>query len=102
VDAAEKLRAKGRRVRVVSFPCVELFERQSAAYREQVLPAAVTARVAVEAGVQQSWDRYLGFRGRFIGMHGFGASGPYQAVYAKFGITVDHVVAAAEASINAR
>jgi len=100
VEAAQKLRSHGKRVRVVSMPCFELFERQDRSYREQVFPASVTARVAVEAGIQQPWDRYLGSHGRFIGMSGFGASGPYQAVYEKFGITVERIVEAALAAIS--
>jgi transketolase len=95
VDAARKLTADGRNVRVVSMPCMELFEAQSAEYKEQVLPAAVTQRVAVEAGLQMSWDRWIGLQGKFVGMSSYGASGPYAEVYKHFGITVDAVVTAA-------
>jgi transketolase len=96
VEAGERLSREGIKVRVVSMPCWELFEEQDAAYRDSVLPPAVTARVAVEAGVRQGWDRYLGAGGRFVGMSNFGASGPYEQLYQRFGITVDNVVAAAK------
>jgi transketolase len=82
---------------VVSFPSFELFEDQPESYRHQVLPPAVTARVAIEAGVRQCWDRYLGFSGRFIGMEGFGASAPFAEIYTHRGITVDAIVSAAKA-----
>lgn len=95
VDAARQLSADGKNVRVVSMPCMELFEMQSADYKEEVLPSAVTQRVAVEAGLQMSWDRWIGLNGKFIGMSGYGASGPYSEVYQHFGITVDAVVEAA-------
>jgi transketolase len=95
-DAAKKLTAAGKRVRVVSMPCMELFAEQPQAYRDQVLPPTVTHRVAVEAGIRMCWDRWIGSHGRFVGMQGFGASGPYNKVYERFGITVDAVVAAAK------
>jgi transketolase len=94
--AAEKLRAAGRRVRVVSMPSWELFERQDEEYRRNVLPDEIAARVAVEAGVRQGWERYLGPGGQFVGLDDFGASAPYGALYQHFGLTVDAVVAAAE------
>lgn len=100
VEAHEKLAADGVAARLVSMPCMELFEDQDAAYRESVLPAEVTARVAVEAGVQQPWDKYLGFGGKFVGMHGFGASAPYNEVYEARGITTEAVVAAAKEAIQ--
>lgn len=95
-DAYEQLAKEGIAARVVSMPSFELFEQQDAAYREQVLPASITARVAVEAGIRQPWDRYLGFAGGFVGMHAFGASAPAQTVYEKFGITAAGVVAEAK------
>jgi transketolase len=95
-DAYEQLTKEGIAARVVSMPSMELFEMQDAAYREQVLPASVTARVAVEAGVRQPWDKYLGFGGGFVGMSSFGASAPAQTVYEKFGITAARVVAEAK------
>ena len=82
--------------RVVSMPCCELFDEQDQVYRDRVLPPDVTARVAVEAGIRQGWDRYIGTRGLFVGMDSFGASAPYQQLYKQFGITVDAVVKAAK------
>ncbi len=100
VEAYEKLTAEGIKARVVSMPSMELFELQDEAYRNQVLPPAVTARVAVEAGIRQSWDRYLGTQGRFVGMTHFGASGPYQELYKLYGITTENVIAQAKAAIG--
>ncbi|TVP96587.1 MAG: hypothetical protein EA381_17010 [Planctomycetaceae bacterium] len=100
VAAYEKLTAEGIKARVVSMPCMELFQAQPKAYRDEVLPPTVTARVACEAGIRMSWDRYLGLTGRFIGMEGFGASGPYDQVYAKFGINAEAVDKAAKAVIG--
>ncbi len=97
--AQEKLAAEGIRARVVSMPCFELFDVQDAAYRESVLPSAVSARVGVEAGIVQGWEKYLGCRGQFVGMRDFGASGPFEELYTHFGITTDGVVAAAKASL---
>jgi transketolase len=95
VAAGETLAAEGVAVRVVSLPCWELFERQDPAYREQVLPAGVTLRVAIEAGVTQGWERYVGRSGVALGLEDFGASGPYTAVMAQFGMTAEAVTAAA-------
>lgn len=92
VDAAAVLTADGIAVRVVSMPCTDLFEAQSDDYREQVLPAAVTARVVIEAGVTASWWRYAGQRGRVIGMDCFGESGPAGELFEHFGFAVDNVV----------
>lgn len=92
--AYELLTAEGVKVRLVSLPCFELFDEQPAEYRASVLPAFVTNRVAVESGVRQGWDRYLGFDGRFVGMDGFGASAPFAELYQHFGITAERVVAA--------
>ncbi len=97
VSAAQTLAADGKKVRVVSMPCMGLFAEQSQAYRDQVLPPAVTNRVAVEAGLRMSWDRWIGSEGKFIGMNSFGASGPFDQVYEHFGINADAVVAAAKA-----
>ncbi len=96
LKAAETLAAVGIQARVVSLPCWDLFAEQDASYRESVLPAAVTARVACEAASGFGWERWIGDRGRFIGMEGFGASGPAKQLYAHFGITADAVVAAAQ------
>jgi transketolase len=94
LQAHEELRASGIATRVVNMPSWELFEQQPQAYREEVLPASLTRRVAVEAGVRQGWDRYVGNAGVFIGMSGFGASAPYEVAYKNFGITSERIVAA--------
>ena len=95
-DAALVLEKEGKKVRVVSMPAVELFEEQSAAYKESVLPAAITARVSVEAATTFGWDRYVGPKGKCLGINSFGASGPAPAVYKHFGLTTEAVVAAAK------
>jgi len=95
VAAYEKLAAEGVKARVVSLPCWELFDAQPAEYREAVLPPGVTRRVAVELGVKQGWERYIGCNGTFIGMCGFGASAPVGVLLKHFGFTVENVVAAA-------
>jgi transketolase len=100
VAAGEKLTAEGKKVRVVSLPCWELFDAQDAAYRESVLPASVSARVAVEAAIKQGWEKYLGDRGRFVGMNGFGASAPAGELYKQFGITADRVAEEARALLK--
>ncbi len=94
VEARAILQSEGVPTAVVSMPCRYLFEQQDEAYRQAVL-GETHARVAVEAGVELSWDRYLGFDGRFIGMHRYGASGKIGDVYKKFDITTDAVVRAA-------
>jgi transketolase len=95
VAAYERLSAEGARVRVVSMPSWEIFEKQSAEYRESVLPSNVTARISVEMGSTMGWSRYVGPGGRSIGMRTFGASGPIKDVLKKFGFTADTVIAAA-------
>ncbi len=100
VSARESLQKEGIPTRVVSFPSWELFEAQEASYRERVLPTKVQARVAVEAGIEQGWQRYLGNKGRFVGMCGYGASAPYEELYEHFGITVAGVIAAARKSLE--
>ena len=92
MKAWEKLTADGVNVRLVSMPCCEWFEEQPQAYKDEVLPPSITARVAIEAGIRQSWDRYLGFHGRFVGMSSFGASGPFNLLYKHFGLTPENVV----------
>ncbi len=96
VGAADALAEKGRKVRVVSMPCVEVFEAQDAAYRESVLPAAVTARVAVEAGVTAAWYKYVGLQGRVVGIDRFGESAPAGQLFKEFGFTVENVVKSVE------
>jgi len=96
VEAAERLTAKGRGVRVVSIPCVEVFEAQEAGYREAVMPSDVLARVAVEAGHTDFWYKYVGLDGRVVGMSSFGESAPAEALFQHFGLTADNVVTAVE------
>jgi transketolase len=95
VAAHEKLIASGINSRVVSLPSFELFNEQPASYRDEVLPPAVTKRIAIEAGVRQCWDQYLGPNGVFVGLDTYGASAPYQEIYKHRGITPDAVIAAA-------
>ncbi len=99
IEAYERLTATGVAARVVSMPSWELFEAQPVAYRLQVLPQEVTARVAVEAAGRFGWDRYLGPTGRFVGMTTYGASAPGSVLMKAFGITADHVMAEAKAAL---
>ena len=94
--AHNTLRAAGVRSRVVSLPSWELYEAQDKAYRDSVLPPAVTARVTIEAGVTQGWEKYAGSQGITIGINHFGASAPYEILYEKFGLTPQAVVQAAQ------
>ncbi len=100
VAAQEKLAAEGVKARVVSIPSFELFERQDAAYKESVLPASVTARVGVEMASTFGWERYVGPKGKMVGMHTFGASAPLKDLLKKFGFTVESVVAAAKEALG--
>jgi transketolase len=95
-DAAQKLAAEGKSVRVVSLPCWELFEEQDQSYRDSVLPPAVTRRVAVEAGIHQGWERYTTTSGKFVGVDKFGASAPYERLAKEYGLTVEHVLETAK------
>jgi len=99
VTAKAELDAAGIKTRVVSMPSTDVFERQDAAYRESVLPNAVRNRVAVEAGVTGFWRQYVGLDGAVVGIDTFGASAPAEALYKHFGITAEHVVAAAKAQL---
>jgi transketolase len=94
--AYEELKGEGVRARVVSMPCCELFDRQDDAYRDEVLPPAVTARLSVEEASTLGWDRYVGSDGVKIGMHTFGTSAPLKDVQTKFGFTPDRVAEAAK------
>jgi transketolase len=96
VAAHEELTAAGVKSRVVSMPSFELFDDQPQKYRDEVLPPAVTARVAVEAGIRQGWDKYIGANGAFVGLDTFGASAPFEDIYKHRGITAAAVVAAAK------
>jgi transketolase len=96
MEAQRLLAQDGIPARVVSMPSWELFETQSQAYRDQVLPPEVTARVAVEAGVPLGWDRYVGSQGEIIAMRRFGASAPYQLLAEEFGFTAEEVAAQAK------
>ena len=100
VEAWRQLGDQGIAARVVSLPSMEFFEDQQVAYRNEVIPPSVTARIAIEAGVRQGWDRYLGPEGTFVGMQGFGASAPYATIYQELGITVEHVVAEAQRMVG--
>ena len=94
IEAAKDVEASGKKIRVVSMPCWELFEEQSAEYQESILPAAVTARVSLEAGSTFGWQKYVGSAGKCIGVDTFGASAPGPVLYEKFGITSAAVVEA--------
>jgi transketolase len=92
VAGADALGKLGHRARVVSMPCVQLFAAQDAAYRESVLPSAVTQRIAIEAGVPDLWHRYVGPAGRVLGISRFGESAPAKELFVHFGFTTDNVV----------
>ncbi len=95
MEAADVLSTQGRNVRVVSMPCTEAFEAQSNDYRESVLPAAISTRVAIEAAHSDFWYKYVGLNGRVVGMTSFGESAPASELFKLFGFTVDNVVAKA-------
>ena len=92
LESAYKLVEAGHSVRVVSFPSWELFEATDAAYKENVFPKNIKRRLAVEMGIRQGWDRYIGSEGNIICMHGYGASAPAKILFEKFGFTVENVV----------
>ncbi|MBV2188102.1 transketolase [Providencia rettgeri] len=100
VKAADQLTSEGRKVRVVSMPSTDAFDKQDAAYREAVLPANVTARVAIEAGIADYWFKYTGLNGAIIGMHTFGESAPAEELYKEFGITAEKAVEAAKSLLK--
>ncbi len=100
VKAADQLTLEGRKVRVVSMPSTDAFDKQDAAYREAVLPANVTARVAIEAGIADYWFKYTGLNGAIIGMHTFGESAPAEVLFKEFGITVEKAVEAAKSLLK--
>lgn len=96
LTASRKLAENGTKVRVVSLPSWEIFDRQTQEYRDSVLPPAITARIAVEAGIKLGWEHYVGLQGMIIGMETFGASAPGPVLYEKFGFTVEKIVATAK------
>jgi transketolase len=98
IEAAHRLNAHGIRAAVVSMPCWELFEEQPAAYQKEVLGSA--PRIAIEAASRFGWDRWIGRDGHFIGMNGFGASGPASTLFQHFGITADEVVSTVNACMR--
>lgn len=100
VEAYEQLTAAGIKARVVSFPCWELFEKQSQDYKDSVLPPEVNARVSVEQGVSFGWERYVGRDGAKIGMTTFGASAPFKDLQKHFGFTSEHIVEAAKQQLG--
>ena len=100
VKAYEQLTAEGRKARVVSMPSTDAFDKQDAAYRESVLPSAVTVRVAVEAGIADYWFKYTGMQGAIVGMHSFGESAPAGQLFSEFGFTVENVVSQAKALLK--
>jgi transketolase len=100
VEAYERLTADGIRARVVSMPSMQLFDKQTQAYRDEVLPRSVTARVSVEKGSPFGWDRWVGPTGTIIGMSTFGESAPMKVLQAKFGFTTEHIVTAVRAQLG--
>jgi transketolase len=100
LEAKKLIEARKKSCRVVSMPSWELFESQSEEYKREVLPPDVTARVAVEAGVRQGWERYAGDAGRVVSQDAFGVSAPYKELVAKFGFTPERVAEEAIASID--
>lgn len=101
VKAAEKLTQEGHNVRVVSLPSTDIFDAQDEQYRESVLPAEVSARVAVEAGIADYWYKYVGLKGAIVGMTGYGESAPADKLFPYFGFTVENVVEKAKRVLNA-
>ncbi len=99
VEAAEVLTQEGRQVQLVSMPCTERFDKQDAAYRESVLPKAVTARIAIEAAQADFWYKYVGLDGAIVGMRSFGESAPAGDLFKHFGFTVEHIVETARGLI---
>jgi transketolase len=102
LDAGRKLAQEGVRVRVVSIPSWEIFDRQPKAYRDAVLPPHIAARISVEAGIRLGWEHYVGLSGKIIGMDTFGASAPGPVLYEKFGFTPDHILTAAREMLKAK
>lgn len=100
VKAYEKLTAEGHKVRVISMPSTDTFDRQDVAYRESVLPSTVTARLAVEAGIADYWYKYVGTTGAVVGMHTFGESAPAEVLFKEFGFSVENVITKAKSLLS--
>ncbi len=100
ISAAEALATDGIKARVVSMPSTDVFDEQNTDYRESVLPSAVTARVAIEAGVTETWWRHVGTAGRVIGLDRFGESAPADELFEYFGFSTGNVVAVAKDVLN--
>jgi transketolase len=100
LEAGRKLAAEGIRVRVVSLPSWEIFDRQPLEYRDKVLPAHIKAKLAVEAGIKLGWEHYVGLDGKILGMDRFGASAPGSVLFEKFGFTSAHIAAIAREMIK--
>lgn len=92
IQAFEQLTKDGKQVRVVSMPATDVFDKQDSAYKEKVLPACVTKRIAIEAGIADFWYKYVGLNGKVIGMHSFGESAPAELLFEQFGFTVENVI----------
>lgn len=95
VETYRQLTAAGKKVRVVSMPSTDAFDKQDCAYKESVLPSSVTARIAIEAGISDYWYKYVGLNGKIVGMTSFGESGPAEQLFEKFGFTVENIIAKA-------
>jgi transketolase len=102
VQAGQRLAAQGVAVRLVSFPSWELFDEQDPAYRDSVLPPDIELRLAIEAGISQGWHRWVGPKGRILGLDRYGASAPVKVVFENLGFTVDRVVQTAVELLQAR
>ncbi len=100
MGAAKQLTEKGKKIRVVSMPSTDFFDAQEQTYRESVLPSAVTARVAIEAGVTDGWVKYVGLQGKVVGINKFGESAPADDLFKVYGLTVDNVVKTVEALLS--
>jgi transketolase len=100
LEAQTQLAADGINARVVSMPSWELFEEQPGWYKESVLPAAIKARVSIEAAATHGWERYTGLNGVNIGLNRFGASAPFETIYEKLGITAEAMVEAVQTLLN--
>jgi transketolase len=101
LEARSRLKEEGIQARVVSAPCLEWFQEQDAQYRESVLPAAVKARVSIEAGLALGWREYVGDAGRSVSIEHFGASADYKTLFREFGMTTEHALSAAKESLAA-